>query len=178
MLSTKIFIRFTVILNLGHILEQLNMIQLSNSNWLPHKLTSCVETFIAAINHDIKYLKTKKLPHDNLTKFERETLLNLQKINGTVITKSDKGGAVVILDIKDYNDEANRQLHDTNNYEHLDFDPTELHTEKIKSELSNRKDVSLLISKTANSLLEEKIQTHEFFTFFQKYIKLTIQEDL
>ena len=69
---------------------------------------------------------------------------------------------MVILDIKDYIDEANRQLHDTNNYEHLDFDPTELHTEKIKSELSNRKDVSLLTSKTANSLLEEKIQTLEF----------------
>ena len=32
---------------------------------------------------------------------------------------------MVILDIKDYIDEANRQLNDTNNYEQLDFDPTE-----------------------------------------------------
>ena len=75
------------------------------------------------------------------------------------MTKADKGGAVVILDIKDYIGEANRQLNDTNNY---DFDPTELHTEKIKSEINNLKNENLLTLKTANSLLEEKIRTPEF----------------
>ena len=42
---------------------------------------------------------------------------------------------MLVLDIKDYIDEANRQLNDTNNYKQLDFDPTELHTEKIKLEI-------------------------------------------
>ena len=78
----------------------------------------CVKTFIIAINHDIKSSQTKKLPRDNQKKPEREALLNLQK-----------RGAVVILDINDYIDEANRHLSNTNNYEHIDFDPTELHTE-------------------------------------------------
>ena len=32
-----------------------------NSNWLPDKLPSCVETFITAINHDIKSSKTNKI---------------------------------------------------------------------------------------------------------------------
>ena len=32
---------------------------------------------------------------------------------------------------------ANRQLNGTNNYEQLNVDPTELHTEKIKSEINN-----------------------------------------
>ena len=59
---------------------------------------------------------------------------------------------MVILDIKDYIDEANRQFNNTSNYEQLDFDPTELHTDKIKSEIINLK----------NSLLEEKIETPEF----------------
>ena len=68
---------------------------------------------------------------------------------------------MVILHIKDYIDEANRQPNDTNNYEKLDSDPTELHTEKIKSERNNLKNENLLSSKTANSLLEEKIQTPE-----------------
>ena len=31
---------------------------------------------------------------------------------------------MVVLGIKDYINEANRQLNDTNNYEELDFDPT------------------------------------------------------
>ena len=69
---------------------------------------------------------------------------------------------MVILDIKDYIDEANRQLKDNNNCEQLDFDPTELHTEKIKSEINNLKNENLLTLKTANSLLEEKIKTPDF----------------
>ena len=69
---------------------------------------------------------------------------------------------MVILDIKDYIDEDNRQLNDTNNYEQLDFNPTELHTEKIKSEINNLKNENLFTSKTANYLLEEKIKTSMF----------------
>ena len=69
---------------------------------------------------------------------------------------------MVILDIKDYTDEANRQLNDTNNYEQLDFDPTELHTEKIKSEINNLKNENLLTLRPANSVFEEKIKTPEF----------------
>ena len=49
-----------------------------------------------------------------------------------IITKADKGGTVVILDIKDYIDEANRQLNDTNNYEQLDFDPTTQQSDILK----------------------------------------------
>ena len=69
---------------------------------------------------------------------------------------------MVILDIKDYIDEVNRQLNNTNNYVQLDFDPTELHTEKIKSEINNLQNENLLALRTANSLLEEKIKTPEF----------------
>ena len=52
---------------------------------------------------------------------------------------------------------------DINNYEQLDFDPTELNTEKIKSEIKNLKNENLLTLKTANSILEEKIKTSEFY---------------
>ena len=63
-----------------------------------------------------------------------------------------------MLDIKDYIDEANRQLNNTNSYEQLDFDfdPTEVHTEKTKSEINTLKNENLLTSEIANSLLEEK----------------------
>ena len=77
-----------------------------------------------AINHDIKFAKTEKFLRDNLTKSEREAL-NLQKRNDIIITKADKGGVVVILDIKGYIDETNGQLNDTNNCEKVEFDPTE-----------------------------------------------------
>ena len=54
---------------------------------------------------------------------------------------------MVILDIKDYIDEANRQLNDTNNYEQLDFNPTELPTEKLKSEINNLRTLRILLRK-------------------------------
>ena len=69
---------------------------------------------------------------------------------------------MLVLDIKDYIDEANRQLNDTNNYKQLDFDPTELHTEKIKSKINKLKNENPLNLKTVSSLLEEKTQTPEF----------------
>ena len=75
--STKIFLSLTVILNLRHTLQQLRF--KSNSNCLPDKLPNSVETFITAINQDIKSFKTKKLSRDNLTKSEREALLDIQK---------------------------------------------------------------------------------------------------
>ena len=54
---------------------------------------------------------------------------------------------------------GNRHLKDTNDYKQLNLYPTELHIENIKSEVKNE---NLLTSKTANSVLEEKIQTPEF----------------
>ena len=65
-----------------------------------------METFITAINHDIKFPKTKKLSRDNLTKSEWEALPNLskkkEKKKDITITNADKEGAVVMLDINDY----------------------------------------------------------------------------
>ena len=69
---------------------------------------------------------------------------------------------MVILGIEDYIDEVNRKLNNTNNYKQLRFNSTELHTEKIRSEINNLQNENLLASKLANFLLEEKIQTPEF----------------
>ena len=56
---------------------------------------------------------------------------------------------MVILDIKNYIDEANRQFNGTNNYEQLYFDPTELHSEKLKSQIKSLRNENLRTSKTA-----------------------------
>ena len=54
---------------------------------------------------------------------------------------------MVILHIKDYIDEAKRQLNDITNYEQLEIDLIELHTKKIKSEINNLKNENLLTLK-------------------------------
>ena len=52
----------------------------------------------------------------NLSVKEQKALQELQSSDDIVITEADKGGAVVILDVEDYIKEAERQLHNTENY--------------------------------------------------------------
>ena len=131
--STWIFLSLTVILHLGHTLNQPKIVEMKQdvkAIAIEYQIIyrAVLKPFIAATNQDTKSSTTKNFPQDNLPKFELEALPNLQKRNEIITTKVDKGGAVVILDIKDYIVEAYRQLNDTNNYKQLNFEPTELHT--------------------------------------------------
>ena len=49
-----------------------------------------------------------------------------------VITNADKGGAVVILDVKNYEKQCERQLHNTENYKHLQKDPTATNNQLVR----------------------------------------------
>ena len=62
-----------------------------------------------------------------MTKDERTALQELSERDDIVITKTDKGGAVVIIDVKDYIREAESQLKNKDNYDRLKYDPTETH---------------------------------------------------
>ena len=53
-----------------------------------------------------------------------------------MITK-DKGGDTVIVDVKDYVQEANRQLQDAQYYRELNYNPPEDHANLICNTLSN-----------------------------------------
>ena len=54
-------------------------------------------------------------------------LQELSERNDIVITKADKGGTVVIIDVKDYVGKAEFQLKSKNYYDRLNYDPTETH---------------------------------------------------
>ena len=50
---------------------------------------------------------------------EEDALQNLCKRDDIIITKADKGGVVVIVDVDDYVQEANRQLENKEFYNKL-----------------------------------------------------------
>ena len=52
---------------------------------------------------------------------------DLEQRSDIIISKVDKGGATVIMDVKDYITEASRQLDDEKFYCKLDGDPTKKH---------------------------------------------------
>ena len=66
-----------------------------------------------------KQTKIKEKPYDNLTKNQSTSMKELSEWEDIIITKADKGGAVVIVGKKDYIKEAERELNNTENYRKL-----------------------------------------------------------
>ena len=62
---------------------------------------------------------TQRELSNNLTKSQRTSMKELSEREDIIITKADKGGAVVIADVKDYLKEVERQLNNTENYRKL-----------------------------------------------------------
>ena len=93
----------------------------TNKTCVPSNNHHSLETFIEGtrneINNEIE--KTKRPNYSNLSVKEQKELQVLQSKDDIVIAEADKGGAVVILDVEDYIKEAERQLHNTENYKRL-----------------------------------------------------------
>ena len=71
-----------------------------------------------------KQAKMKEKPYNNLTKNERTSMKKLSREEDIIITKVDKGGVVVIVDVQGYIKDAERQLNNIRNYRKLQEDPT------------------------------------------------------
>ena len=78
-----------------------------------------------------KKKKKKEKPYNNLTKNERKSMKELSEQEDITITKADKGGAVVIVDVKDYEKETERQLNNTKNYRKLHEEPTAINNKLV-----------------------------------------------
>ena len=82
-------------------------------------------SFAEAVKKDIECTKTfkSKKPHPNFDRV-KGGIKELSKREDFIITNADKGGAVVMVDTKDYTKEAECQLNDKDNYPILPQDPT------------------------------------------------------
>ena len=90
----------------------------TNKLWEPTKTHHTVLTFLEVLKNDTKLAldHTKPYTSSNLSKNEERALEDLKKRTDIFICKADKGGATVIIDVKDYIGEATRQLNDGNFY--------------------------------------------------------------
>ena len=87
---------------------------------------------------------------------------NLSKRDDIIIAKADKGGAIVIVDVDDYIQEANRQLDNKEFYKKLTIDPTEINRIKVNRTINEIKSSHLLNEKIANDLLSSEEKTPQF----------------
>ena len=122
-----------------------------------------VQTFIAAVSKDFENFKGKKLPNDNLSRMERRALSDLQKREDIIITKADKGGATVIIDVEDYITEANSQLENTEFYQKLTFCPTEGYSSIVNNRLDELTEDGDLSQEIAEGLKSDNPRTPHFY---------------
>ena len=102
------------------------------SAWEPNHTHYTVDTFCDAVKNEMEQNRETVKLQNNLSRDELNALNELQNRDNLIITKADKGGgAVVIMNVKDYIDEATQQLDNENCYKKLSNDPTKLHAERV-----------------------------------------------
>ncbi|KAM8960869.1 uncharacterized protein C5orf34 homolog [Pelodytes ibericus] len=112
-----------------------------------------LEVFKNIVERDIWDMDTK-CGHDNLTRFERIALRDLQQSSDIVIRSADKGGGVVIQNTKVYLNEANRLLSDTDFYKRLSVDPTPVFSKRLSGLLQKAKSNGIISKEEYNCLLD------------------------
>ena len=96
-----------------------------------------------------RFSDTRKLPKNDLTDTDKNAIEYFSKRNDLVITKADKGGPTVILDVKGYMAKANEQLQGNSFYQKLNVDPTARHSDIVNSAIESFRKQELLSNSTA-----------------------------
>ena len=107
--------------------------------------------------------KVKKATSKSIiTKNETDALQQLSQRDEIIITKADKGGAVVIIDADDYIRKANRQLNNTDSYKKIPNGPTESNRNEVNNTINELKMQRLLDDKTTKNLQTPEARTPNF----------------
>ena len=137
-----------------------------NSTWLPKETHHTVKTFIQKVRNDLSsHVSTNspERPKPNLSPGEIEAMKDLSTRDDIIISKADKGGAVVIQDLDDYLAEANRQLENTEFYKKVDRDLTNEHigivNETVKKFLAEK----LITERAAKALTVKEARAPKFY---------------
>ena len=122
--------------------------------------------FIKATNNDIDapIKKLKRPKRSNLSEKEQKPLEDVNVRDDIVITNADKGGAVVIMDVKNYVEECERQLNNTENYNCLQKGPTETNNELVHSVIKRLENEKLFSKNIVEALKINSLQNPPFYT--------------
>ena len=125
-----------------------------------------VETIRKATNNDIDATikKLKRPKCSKLSEKEKKLLEEVKVRNEIVITNADKGGAVVIMGVKDYVEECERQLDNIGNYNRLQKGPTATNNELVHSVIKRFETVKLFRQNIAEELKINTPRNPRFYT--------------
>ena len=109
-----------------------------------------------------RFSNKNKLPKNYLTDIDKNDIEYFWKRNDLIITIADKGGATVILDVKDYIAKATEQLQGNSFYQKLNVDPTANHSKIENSAIESFRKQELLSKSLASKLTADEVRTLQF----------------
>ena len=83
-----------------------------------------------------KQKSKKKKSYNNVTNGERTALKELLDLNDVVITRADKGGAIIIINMKDYVKEVEHPLSNKESYKKHQHDPRQIHPRLVNDTIN------------------------------------------
>ena len=83
--------------------------------------------------------------------------------NNIIITKADKGGVVLIINVEDYVKEADYQLSNKDGYKKLQCVPTQTHSRLVNDTITRFKNVKWITENIAKRLQIEQLDTPKFY---------------
>ena len=95
---------------------------------------------------------------------KKDKALELKEKDDIIVTNTDKGGAVVILDEKDHEKECKKQLNNTKNYKHLQKDPTATNNKLVYNKTKRFENKNLIQTNITEGLKINSPQTPRIYT--------------
>lgn len=109
----------------------------------PRTEPACIEAFLQKVMLDVEDMMTHPAP-SNCTRMERAALRALEQDESIIIKPSDKGGNVVLMDRREYEEVCLQILGDHDTYERLPCDPTPQYYKELKTILDKAIDQNLI----------------------------------
>ena len=130
------------------------------TKWEPHSNHHTVNTFCESFSNELLSTDDRQARNfQNLSKLELAALEELTKRNDIIITKADKGGAIVIQDVEKYIKEANRQLHNKEYYKKVNKDLTNMHNTHVNEAINELQSSRKISKQLADALKIDEAKT-------------------
>ena len=126
------------------------------STWVPTNIPPAVTALVEFDELELVKATPKAPVQRNLPRAECQASKELKCRHNIIIKPADKGSAVVIMNVKDYLNEGNRQLADRNFYRPIDVDLTEDHTNIVFNTVEKLLDKGEISSKMFEYLTHTK----------------------
>lgn len=159
--------------NLCHLLRRPSDLKIRSTKMPPLSKHKWLQLFLDQVKLDLMKINWKWVGPNNLTNSERKALFDLQNAPNLVIKKSDKGGNVVLLSEKLYEDESLRLLGDTSTYKKLTSSPFPALVEALNGKLKLGMEAGLLTKKEFLFLRVDEMNIPTFYIIPKLHKSLT-----